>query len=95
MKITFKMLDQDELKEILPEDHPERDMLRYDTYVNAVCKFVDGKFSHVLAWDGGEPEDNCFNRDGGWITPALNEAYEAGYAQGREDGVNGSVDLGL
>jgi hypothetical protein len=39
-----------------------------------------------VAWhtDGGEPEDNCFGRDGRWIAPALRDAYARGLADGKK-----------
>lgn len=29
-------------------------------------------------WDGGEPEDNSFLRDWGWVADELRNAYEQG-----------------
>lgn len=50
----------------------------------AVVHRVDGETKVEVGWIGGEPEDNCYYRDYAWIVPALNEAYELGYAEGRK-----------
>ena len=34
-------------------------------------------------WDGGEPEDNTFNRDWAWVSTTLEDAYAAGVNDGR------------
>jgi hypothetical protein len=47
-----------------------------------IWMFHNGVATKLLRVDGGEPEDNSFNRDGSWITPALNEAYKLGYLEG-------------
>jgi len=46
--------------------------------INHIYRFEDGVPVEMLACDGGEPEDNTFYRDGRWIVPALNAAYELG-----------------
>lgn len=35
--------------------------------------------------DGGEPEDNSFDRDWNWVAKALVEAYNLGYKDGGYD----------
>lgn len=47
-------------------------------YGYGIWRFVDGVAVEFLASDGGEPEDNSFTRDGAWIAPALQAAYDLG-----------------
>lgn len=35
-------------------------------------------------WDGGEPEDNLFYRDWGWVQKELNRAYSQGLIDGEK-----------
>lgn len=51
-----------------------------DEYQSAIYCVESGFATKCLAVDGGEPEDNSFVRDGSWIAPALNAAYELGKA---------------
>jgi len=65
------------------EFHPE--VADYDDadFTNALVKTHRGAIVEVLAFDGGEPEDNTFTRDWSWVAGALNRAYELGYYHGR------------
>ena len=35
-------------------------------------------------WDGGEPEDNSFYRDWGWVPGAIEKAYKLGLEDGKK-----------
>jgi hypothetical protein len=47
-----------------------------------IWRFEDDTAVEFLNCDGGEPEDNSFIRDGSWIAPALQAAYELGRSGG-------------
>jgi hypothetical protein len=65
----------------------EDELVYEDEYRMGIWR-LDGVNSKFLNSDGGEPEDNSFIRDGAWITPALNEAYQLGYHRGFIDGAD-------
>ncbi len=52
-------------------------------YMNGVFLMEDDVPVKLLGSDGGEPEDQKLYRDWAWVTPALNEAYEAGKNEGK------------
>lgn len=86
-KLEYKLLTIAEGAELGDPDSLDR--MEYDTFEatwsHGIYLFEDGVFKKCMSMDGGEPEDNSFVRDGCWITPALNAAYEAGYEAGRND----------
>lgn len=52
--------------------------------VRTTLKVVhDGKVLYEK-FDGGEPEDNSFSRDWGWVPFAIEQAYELGFKDGQE-----------
>lgn len=53
----------------------------FDPYRNVLQIFIDGSLSEEF-YDGGEPEDNFFNRDYAWIRGWLEEAYRTGLQDG-------------
>lgn len=55
----------------------------YDDYSTYLVISHNGRTIAIHA-DGGEPEDATFGRDFSWIGDAIESAYEAGLADGRE-----------
>lgn len=55
-----------------------------DLWDFGIWLYEEGGESTLLAVDGGEPEDNSFLRDGAWIAPALNDAFQRGFKEGFE-----------
>ena len=53
----------------------------YEEY-NALVRFERSLPVEVVAYDGGEPEDNLFTRDWAWVANELNKVYHEGYAEG-------------
>ncbi len=51
----------------------------------ALYEVIDGVPMRLLGVDGGEPEDQSFLRDWGWVPGALMDAYELGYQHGKEN----------
>lgn len=56
-----------------------------DDYRSCMVEFASGEKPKLLAFDGGEPEDQTFGRNWAWVVKALNAAYEAGKRAGKED----------
>lgn len=51
-------------------------------YTNGIWVIEEDGANTLIAIDGGEPEDNSFNRDGAWIVGALNKAFRDGFISG-------------
>jgi hypothetical protein len=54
-----------------------------DDYRSKLTIIVDNEVSNEF-WDGGEPEDNYFFRDWGWVASELERAYKLGFEHGKE-----------
>lgn len=52
----------------------------YET--NGIWIKNDDGSTELIAQDGGEPEDNSFDRDGCWIVGELNKAFRLGFETG-------------
>ena len=78
----FELLEWEGVVERFGED-TAREWL-WDEY-NYSLVLVDNKKNEVIQQDGGEPEDNSFCRDWGWVCPLLNEVYEEGKAAGYDE----------
>lgn len=52
---------------------------------DALFEVIDGQPTRLIDVDGGEPEDNSFRRDWGWVPGELQKAYELGLAHGRAE----------
>lgn len=46
---------------------------------NGIWRIEDDGTMSLVQTDGGEPEDNSFNRDGSWIVGELNRAFQNGF----------------
>lgn len=84
MEVTYRVIP---MEEAIREQY--EDVIRWvgeDTYVeeweSGIWYCEDGRPVKMLAMDGGEPEDNMFIRDGAWIAPALQAAYDSGFKDG-------------
>lgn len=73
-------LDSEEVKDQYPEYYDDYDGAFFSALVKRDSR---GNILELIAVDGGEPEDQSFRRDWGWVPDALNEAYR----QGLRDGV--------
>lgn len=73
-------LDSEEVKDQYPEHYDDYDGAFFSALVKRDSR---GNILELVAVDGGEPEDQSFRRDWGWVPDALNEAYR----QGLRDGV--------
>ncbi len=86
MKITYEVISiNDALKRGLPGadvrwDGPAGNDRYYhhEDWEASLWRCEDGQPVEFISEDGGEPEDNSFYRDGSWIAPALQAAYELG-----------------
>lgn len=80
----MKRYVQVSLKDVVERQLPEWESwdggYEDDLYWGAAIYRCDDEGNPVefIACDGGEPEDNSFNRDGGWIVGELNRAAEQG-----------------
>lgn len=52
---------------------------KYDLHLYQLDEGTD----RWVASDGGEPEDNTFGRDWGWVPAELHKAYDDGFKAGR------------
>lgn len=59
-------------------DHPEDTDWQTDEPIKVLYRCEDGVPVEEIGRDGGEPEDNSFDRDWRWVAPALNAAYMLG-----------------
>ena len=82
-RIAYKVVPTSD--SFVQEQHPEIPVDYYDE-IYALVKFVNDKPREVIAFDGGEPEDNSFIRDWSWVPGALEQAYEEGFSRGFERG---------
>lgn len=63
------------------EEDEEEDRWYESEYATVYRINADGSRTEV-GWIGGEPEDNTYYRDYGWVEGALNEAYQLGLKDG-------------
>lgn len=65
-----------------------------EDWTSAIWIVQDGVPIEILAEDGGEPEDQYFDRGLGWIAPALQRAYDEGCLTGAFDSKATASQLG-
>ena len=53
-----------------------------------VVRVENDNVVEVIAWDGGEPEDQLLTRDWRWVPLAMNQAYQRGFEVGEQVGRN-------
>ena len=82
-KVTYKVVSSSD--SFVQEQHPDVPVDYYDE-IYALVKFVNGQPREVIAFDGGEPEDNSFIRDWAWVPTALEQAYNEGFERGYKRG---------
>lgn len=82
MKYEYRSaLDPDVLKH-----QPEAANFDDADFTTALVRVRGGHVIEVIAFDGGEPEDNSFTRDWSWVAGALKNAYDRGFNDGYHRG---------
>lgn len=70
------MMSEREAEKLLPNEYIYTD--DDSDYTACIVLFKDGIPYRFIASEGGEPEDQIFCRDLGWILPELNKALKLG-----------------
>jgi hypothetical protein len=92
MKNSYRVIDAEEGKRLnapIPPWEDGWDDLLDSWYPSSyLYRFEDDIPVEFIGQDGGEPEDQTFSRDWGWVTGALQDAYQLG----RKHGANAEYD---
>lgn len=80
-KKRYEVLSWEELEDRYPEEAGD-----YTSWRAEHRYLVDHARGVVVYSDGGEPEDQTFDRDWGWVEGELNKAYADGYDDGKREG---------
>lgn len=83
MTVTYEFIG---VQDAIDRDLPDSKQFAgdyVDEWQNTLYRCVDGDPVEFIADDYGEPEDQSFMRNFGWVAGALQEAYRLGVQDGQ------------